>query len=192
MVVTAVLVTGAFASLTFVAPFLLEVSGLSPSALSPVLLVRGLAGLAGVLAAGVVVDRRPRDALALPVAVQAAALLALYAAGEGTAAGVVWTSLAGFSLSALATVLGTRVLRLAPGDVNVASATVSTAFNVGITCGALLGAALVAGPGLRSTALWGGVLSLVALAVAAAEWHLSTRSSRGGSNRLPGRARLPT
>lgn len=195
VVVTAVAVTGAFISFTYVSPFLEEVSGLGPAALGPALLARGLAGLAGVFASGALVDRWPRAALVAPVGLQTAALLGLFAAGDGAIAGVVWTALAGFSLSALATALATRVLQHAPGDVNVASATVSTAFNVGITAGALVGAALVAGPGLPSTAVAGGALSALALSVAVLEPRLAARS--GSTTRWQGRAsdggvRLPT
>ena len=45
----------------------------------------------------------------------------------------------------------------------------STAFNVGITAGALIGSLLLGTAGVRSTALVGAVLTLAALAVVLAE-----------------------
>jgi MFS transporter, DHA1 family, inner membrane transport protein len=78
-------------------------------------------------------------------------------------------ALAGLAFSALATALSSRVLQVAPGSVDLASAGTSVAFNVGITLGALLGSVLLSEFGVRSTALVSGLLSLAALAVALAE-----------------------
>jgi DHA1 family inner membrane transport protein len=69
----------------------------------------------------------------------------------------------GFALSALATVLGSRVLALAPGRTDVASAVTSSAFNVGITLGALAGSLIIPEAGVRATALAGGLVTLAAL-----------------------------
>jgi predicted MFS family arabinose efflux permease len=67
------------------------------------------------------------------------------------------------------------VLRYAPGASDVASAGTSTAFNTGITAGALFGSMLLAGPGVRGTALVGALLSLAALAFVLAEPFFSSR-----------------
>jgi len=60
-----------------------------------------------------------------------------------------------------------RILQTAPFRVDLAVSGSSTAVNVGITFGALLGSALLDGSGVRSTALAGGLLTLAALALAA-------------------------
>jgi hypothetical protein len=70
---------------------------------------------------------------------------------------------------ALTTALASRVLQVAPGSADLAAAGISTAVNVGITVGALLGSILLPGLGVRSTVLAGGLLSLAALAVALGE-----------------------
>ena len=59
------------------------------------------------------------------------------------------------------------MLQLAPGSTDLASAGVSTAFNVGIGAGSLLGSALLPGPGPQPLALVGGLLTLAALTVLA-------------------------
>jgi MFS transporter, DHA1 family, inner membrane transport protein len=61
------------------------------------------------------------------------------------------------------------VLQVAPGSADLAAAGISTAVNVGITVGALLGSILLPGLGVRSAVLAGGLLSLAALAVALGE-----------------------
>jgi predicted MFS family arabinose efflux permease len=166
---TAVAVTGAFVSLTYVTPFLAEVSGVAAGAMGAVLFGRGVAGLVGVATAGWLADRRPALALLAPIALQALALLGLYACGSSTPAAVMLVAVTGFALSALATVLGSRVLALAPGPTDMASAVTSSAFNVGITLGALAGSALIPEAGVRTTALAGGLISLAALGLHAGE-----------------------
>ena len=130
------------------------------------LLLRGLAGIGGVAIAGPLVDARPRLAIALPVAVQAGALLLLVRA-PGPVAAVILVALTGYAFAAFTTPLSSRILQTAPMRVDLAVSGCSTAVNVGITLGALLGSALLDGPGVRSTALAGGLLTLAGLALAA-------------------------
>lgn len=122
--------------------------------LSLVLLLRGLAGIAGVSVGGPLVDRRPRLALALPIAVQAAALLLLFGPA-GPVVAIVLVAATGWAFAAFTTPLSTRILQVAPGSVDLALAGSSTSINVGITLGALLGSGLVAGGAVRGTALAG-------------------------------------
>jgi MFS transporter, DHA1 family, inner membrane transport protein len=61
--------------------------------------------------------------------------------------------------------LSTRILQVAPGSVDLAVAGTSSAINVGITLGALVGSGLVATGSVRATALVGGLLTLAALAL---------------------------
>lgn len=176
LVVTTVLaVTGAFASYTYVSPFLLQVTGLSAAAIGPMLMLRGVVGIAGVGLAGSLSDRRPWLATVLPVALQAVALLGLYVAGQQPVLTAVLLSLSGVAMAGLVGALSTRVLEVAPGDSSVASAGMSTAFNVGITAGAFLGSVLLPAYGVRSTALVGGLLSVAALAAVLTEPLLSRR-----------------
>ncbi|WP_199422162.1 MFS transporter [Actinotalea solisilvae] len=184
VVATAVGVTGAFVALTYITPFLLDVTGLPPHALGPVLLVRGLAALGGVVVVGVLVDRNPWLAFATAVAVQAAALAVQHVGGASPVVTTVSLVLSGAALSALATTLGTRALEVAPGRSDMAAAGTSTAFNVGIMAGALVGSRFVE-DAVRATALVGALLSVAALAVVLAEPLVSSR------RRAPARATPP-
>jgi predicted MFS family arabinose efflux permease len=160
---TALAVTGAYAAFTYVEPFLLQVSGLHGGEISPVLLVRGLAGMAGVALATLLVDRNAWLTGLLAVALEAAALLTQYLGGTHPVVAVTAVALSAAALAAFAAALGTRVLQVAPGSTDLAAAGTSTAFNVGITAGALLGSGLLTTTGLRSVALAGFAVTALAL-----------------------------
>jgi DHA1 family inner membrane transport protein len=175
VVATALTVTGAFTAFTYINPFLTEVSGFAESAVGPILLVRGLAGLIGVVAVGFVVARHGWSVMTLLIGLQGVALTAQFVFGAQQAATVVATAVSSLALAATSAALGARVLQVAPGDTDLAGAGTSTAFNVGITSGALIGSLLVTGPGVRSSALAGAALSMVAFAVMASEPLLASR-----------------
>lgn len=169
MAATTLTVTGSFTAFTYVTPFLTEVATFSATAIGPLLLLRGIAGVAGVGIGGVHVDRSPWGATVTPVALQVVALLGVYVFGDSPVLAAGLVALAGLAFSAFAGAIGTRMLQVAPGSTDLASAGSSTAFNVGITSGALLGGILLSTVGVRTTALAGGLLSLAGLAVALAE-----------------------
>jgi predicted MFS family arabinose efflux permease len=182
VVTTTLAVTGAFAAFTYINPFLTEVTGFAESAIGPVLLARGVAGLAGVLVAGFLVDRYGWLTMVVLVGVQAVALAAQFAFGTSPWATVVATSASSFALAALASALAARVLEVAPHSTDMAAAGTSTAFNVGIMSGALVGSVLLAG-GVRTTALAGALLSVVAFIVILAEPAISRATRRADRDR---------
>lgn len=175
---SAITVAGAFAAFTYVDPFLTRVSGFDPSALGPILLLRGAAGLLGVLVAGLVVGRWGWPSFLAVTAIQAVTLAAQFAFGTDQITAVVTTAVAGFALSGTASVLGTRVLEVAPASTDMAAAGTSTAFNIGITGGALLGSGLLTTVGPRYPALAGAALTTLALLAILAEPRRSTARNR--------------
>lgn len=181
---TALAVTGAFTAFTYVSPFLVEVGGFLPAAIGPLLLVRGIAGVLGVFAVGLLVDRNPWLTMTAVVGLQAVALGVQYVLATAPAVAAAAVATAGLTIAALSAVLGARLLVVAPADSDMASAGTSTAFNVGITAGALLGGMLLPA-GVRSTALAGALLSLGALAVLLIEPVLSSSRRRtSGEGRI--------
>ena len=103
---TALAVTGAYAAFTYVEPFLLQVSGLHSGEVSPVLLVRGLAGVAGVALASLLVDRNAWLTGLLAVGLEAAALLTQYLGGTQPFVAVTAVALSAGALAAFAAALG--------------------------------------------------------------------------------------
>jgi DHA1 family inner membrane transport protein len=154
----ALAVTGLTVASTYIVPFLMQVSGFSGDAMGPLLLVRGVAGIVALTAAGRWLDRRPRDALIMPTAVLALALLALYALGASPVVAVIALAVSGAGMFAMIAAFAGRVLQVAPGRTDVASAGLSAVFNASIAAGALIGALLLPTFGLRSTALVAAIL----------------------------------
>ncbi|MFG3551399.1 MFS transporter [Streptomyces sp. NPDC047725] len=157
--------TGAFAGFTYVVTFLGDVSGFSPGAVGALLVVFGLACLAGVSVTGAVLDRFPRAALSTAVATQAVGLLGLYAAGRAPVAAVVFLVLMGAALGPVFMATQNEMLHCAPGRTDLALAANSGAYNAGIAAGAALGALVLPLSGVRGAFLAGGLVTVASLAV---------------------------
>jgi len=169
VVTTVVSVTAAFTAFTCVTPFLTDESGVRGSSIGPILLLRGLAGLAGAVAVGFLVNRYARHTIVGLIVLQILAFAAQYLWSGVPAIAVAAVATAGLALSGLPTALGSLVLRVAPGGTDLASAGISTAFNVGITAGALIGSRVLTGADVRNSALIATLISGVALISALAE-----------------------
>ncbi|RKN45620.1 MFS transporter [Streptomyces hoynatensis] len=172
----ALLVAGVFTAYTYLAAFLDEVGGLAEGAVTPMLLLYGAAGVVGGLSAGAVCDRYPRQAFTVPSALVVAALCLLAALGTHRFALVLGVGLTGFACACVPIASQNRIMRVAPGSTDLASAGNSAAFNVGIASGALLGGALVDAGHVRGIALAGALLAAAALALALAEPLLPRRA----------------
>jgi predicted MFS family arabinose efflux permease len=172
LVATAVGIAGFLTLNTFVTPFLLDVSGFSEAALAPLLFISGAAGIAGTIVAARTLDAHPIFSLLAPLSIGTACLVGLYALGAVEPATVVLLGGVGLAYAGFAVAVQSRMLQLAPGSTDIASAGVSTVFNAGIAAGSLLGGVLLPGPGPRFLALAGGLLTLTALGVLAidARW----------------------
>ncbi|MFF4832050.1 MFS transporter [Streptomyces sp. NPDC001315] len=170
MAANALVICGVFAGYTYITVFLTEVTGFSQAAVAPLLLAAGVAGVAGTALAGTVVDRRPRGTTVLTVALLAATMFGLYVFGGSAVPTVCLVALLGFSMASMITALQNRILRVAPGSTEIASAVGSAVFNVGIAGGSFLGGLLLStGPGVRGAVLVGGLLGACAVAVLLAE-----------------------
>ncbi|WP_052397092.1 MFS transporter [Streptomyces sp. NRRL F-5123] len=167
--VIAVVIAGFFAFYTYVTVFLTRVSGMSPHSVSAVLAVGGVAGLLGTTASGVLSDRSARATMTGSVALVTAALALLAAAGSRAVVAVAAVALLSLAMAAMITALTSRILRIAPGSVDIASAGGSAAFNAGIAAGSLLGGQLLNAHGPRSAALVGACLAAAGLAALLAE-----------------------
>lgn len=177
--VTAIGITGFLTAYTYITPYLLDVTGFGQGALGPLLFVTGVAGVAGTLVVGAFLDRRPWAALVVPLAVLTCALAGLYLAGAVKPVTVALLACLGLAFSAFAAAVQNRTLQIAPVSTELAAAGISSAFNVGIAAGSLLGGQLIAGAGVRSVALAGAALTAAALAVLLCEpWVARAGSAR--------------
>ncbi len=176
-IVTVLGVAGSLTAYTYITPFLLEVSGFGPASLGPLLLVSGIAGLVGAVSIGPVLDRRPRAGMVVPLVLMAGALIGLFALGTAKLPAIIMVAVTGLAYSALAPAIGHRTLQVAPGSTDIAAAGISSAFNVGIAAGSLLGGVLITGAGVRSIALAGALLVGAALAITLSETIFAGRSA---------------
>lgn len=150
-IITAVTMVGHYTFYTFIAPFLIEQLGVDGSAVAPLLFANGVAGAIGLVLAGTVFGPRPKLGLVVAIAVAALSVtvLAVFTANVPVAIGafLLW----GLAFGALPALLQTRLLHTASARIrDASSAFFTTAFNVGIGGGALLGAVLLDAVGLQS------------------------------------------
>ncbi|WP_306213693.1 MFS transporter [Actinoplanes sp. RD1] len=172
---TILIVSGTYAAFTYTTPFLTDVAKFPESAVSAVLLLRGVVDLGGVILGGMLVDRRPHLVLIGSVVLTLLSLLGLWALGPSQVATAALLALSGFALGAMSPALTARVLEVAPGNSDLASAGTSAAFNLGIAGGAALGGLVLSLSGLRATALIGGLLVVAALALTVLDRSWSRR-----------------
>ncbi|MET8824998.1 MFS transporter [Streptomyces sp. NPDC004610] len=157
--------TGAFAGFTYLVAFLGEVGRFSPGAVNALLVVFGVACLAGVTLTGVLLDRRPGAALTGAVAVQAAGMLGLYATGGHQPGAVLFLVPVGGALGPVFMTTQNAMLHCAPGRTDLALAANSGAYNAGIAAGAALGGLVLTVADVRTAFLAGGLLTAAGCAV---------------------------
>ena len=139
-VVILIVLTGQNTFYTYIAPWLTDVAGFPSGSVATMLFLFGGAGVLGLVLAGFAADRFPQRGFAVGIlAVMASVLvLALGSANEVVVviAFVVW----GVAFGGVPAMLQTRLLRAASPRVrDLAAALQTTAFNIGIGGGALLG-----------------------------------------------------
>ncbi|MEN3305286.1 MAG: transporter, family, inner rane transport protein [Micromonosporaceae bacterium] len=169
VLVTTLSVTGLFTAFTYTSTFLTDVGRLPVAAVSLALLSRGIADFCGISVGGVLTDRHQRTAIVLPMTLLTIALLGMYLFGTRSLTVVALLTLSGFAMGSLTPGLSNRVLEVAPGSTELASAGNSAAFNVGIAAGSFLGGVVLTASGIRATALVGGIAAAVGLGIAVAE-----------------------
>ncbi|MFD4258359.1 MFS transporter [Streptomyces sp. NPDC058534] len=168
LAVVALLVTGHFAAYTYVRPVLEDVSGVQDSMIGTLLLVYGIAGIAGNFAVGARVGRRPVRgillviSLTLAVSVLLIPLLGLSAAGAAVLL-VVW----GLAYGGVSVSTQTWLALAAPDAREGVTSLFVGAFNGAIALGAFAGGLVVDGFGTRSVLWLSGALALGALLVTA-------------------------
>ena len=167
LLVTATLLTvaGVFTTYTYVSAFLTKVGALAEAQVPLVLLIAGVASLAGLGLPGLLLSRHPRAALTAAVGILAASMLGLYAFGTIGPVAAVLQAAESFGVTGFGISMQARMFTVAPRGTDIASAGLASAYNLGIAAGPVIGGFVLSGPGLRATALVGGLLAGTALAV---------------------------
>lgn len=156
-----IVVSGHFAGFTFIRPFLEEVPRLGVSAISMALLAFGIGGFLGNLAAGAVAKRSPALAAASASLLIAASALALVLQGTNPGVAFAATAFWGFAFGGFPVSASIWNARAAPDLAESAGALLSSAFQVAIASGALIGGLLVDGLGPTGVTVYCAVAVVV-------------------------------
>jgi predicted MFS family arabinose efflux permease len=185
-VLASVVMIGQFALYTYVAPFMIDVMGIDPSAVGALLFVYGVAGAVGVFLSGSVLGRHPQRSLVISIVITALAVTALALFASQPIPGIVAFVLWGLVFGALPPLLQTRMLHASsPAFRDTASALYTTAFNVGIGGGALIGALLYGAVGVEDLPwVYVGVL-VIALVLTVLTERLARRPRSAASPATP-------
>lgn len=175
--VIVVAMIGQFALFSFIAPFLVEETGVPLDWVPALLVLNGIGSTIGVLIGGRLADWKLMPTLIgmLLLLTLIYGILAVTGANPILAGAciLIWAG-ASFGFGAPAQ---TRILKAAADAPNLASPLVPSVFNIGIALGASAGAyALDAGWGYASLPVIGAIVSLLAAGIAAFSWRLERKA----------------
>ncbi|RIX85377.1 MFS transporter [Acidovorax cavernicola] len=173
---------GVFVVYTYIQPLLTQVTGLSESAVSPVLLVFGGGLAVGNILGGKLADRAPMAAVFGTLVALAVVLGAMQFTIGTPFTAVVFVGLLGVASFATVAPMQLRVLEKASGaGQNLASSLNIAAFNLGNALGAWVGGVTIDhGPGLHALGWVAALLTLVGLAIALWSRTLDRRAQKTG------------
>lgn len=169
---------GLFATFTYIAPILTDLSGFREQNVILILIVFGIGVTLGNIFGGKLADRHPARSLALCLALLVPLLLALDAALPYRTPAVIGIFLWGFMSYSLVPAMQVRVLEAARDAEGMAATVIHSAFNIGNAAGAALGGLIIAGAGLRHLPLASAAVTFVGLALALISMR-KRRSSTG-------------
>ena len=168
---------GVFAVFTYIQPILVEITGFSQEAVSPILLLFGLGLIVGNMLGGKLADRNLPVALLTTTATLAIVLFAMTATLRSPVAVTIFVGLIGAAAFATVAPLQMRVLdKAGPAGRNLASSLNIAAFNLGNAFGAWLGGVTIEhGPGLAAVTWVAALVPLASLVLAVISLRLDKR-----------------
>lgn len=169
---TVLAITAHFMAFTYIEPYLGAQSGITPSAIAPLLFAFGGAGLAANVVTGSLIDRRLKSVLLVALCLASVALWLLSTLADvlGLPGTTLMLILWGGAIAAVLVGFQTWILKEAGADALPASAIYVAIFNGAIGLGAILGASVLTLAGLSkifliaATATAMGTLAIVLLA----------------------------
>ena len=177
LIVMQMLMLCQFVPYTYIAPLLVEVTGLDAGLVPWVLLLNGLGATAGVFIGGKLAGFRLMPSLIAMLALQAVVLLVIYAVSPYPVPMVAALTVWGGLNFAVGTPIQTRILAWTADAPNLASSLIPSGFNVGIAIAASVGAMMLsAGLPYRSLPLVGVGSMIVAALVATLSYTWEKRS----------------
>ena len=193
LALTVLICAATFSVFTFIAPLLIETTGILPAALPLYLLLFGVGGVIGMQVGGRFADRNLMASIIGVFVANVVVYLVLLVALHGPASAKVMMFLWGFAFYFIAAPIQIRVVNVAHEAPNLASTLVQSGFNLGNAIGPFVGAAaLSAGFGYGLLPWLGALLALAGVAIAAWSAALERRAAAITSARTPFEAEAAT
>jgi len=161
----ALLMGGQFSALTFIAPYLKQVSGASDTTISAYLLAYGIASAVGMFAGGRLADRNASLTLVAANVLLVLVLSVFYLFGANPVVAVIALGAWGLAGFGMVPAIQLRVVGLAGPGADLAASLSASAVNAGIAAGSLAGGFALARFGVEAP--MGMAVSLCALALPA-------------------------
>jgi DHA1 family inner membrane transport protein len=161
-----------FSVFTYIAPLLIETTGISPAALPLYLLLFGVGGVIGMQVGGRFADRNLMASIIGVFAANVVVYLILLVAFEGPTSAMVMMFVWGFAFYFIAAPIQIRVVNAAFEAPNLASTLVQSGFNLGNAIGPFAGAAALSAGFNYGLLPWLGAL-LASAGVAMALWSVA-------------------
>jgi DHA1 family inner membrane transport protein len=180
-----VTIIGQFALFSYIAPLLIELTGIDTNTVPWLLLLIGVGSTAGVLLGGRLADWKLMPTLAGTLVMQIGIYAAIAVFVRSPIAMAVLLLVWGGTCFAFGAPAQTRILRWANDAPNFVSPLIPTAFNIGIALGATIGS-IVLDHGLGYGALpWiGALVALAGLAIALFSWSMERSAVRPSTPEL--------
>ncbi len=162
-VLVAVIIAGHFTGYSYIEPFVMNISRISPEMATVVLLVFGLAGVLASMLFGRLYAKSPRVFISSAILLISFMQLLLLPLGHYEWVLFPLVFVWGVGITAVSIALQMKVLQLAPDATDVATAIYSGIYNIGIGSGALIGSVVMNQIGLAEIGFVGGGLALIGL-----------------------------
>ena len=162
LVATALIFAGHFLAYTYLVPYLADVAKVSAGLTSTLLLVYGVAGLAGNFTAGATLTRSPRATITVGTLALAATVVLLPQASASTPAVIALVALWGYSWGALPLSLQFWMLNASPSAKEGGLALFVSVIQVALAGGSLVGGLIVDHLGVPPAFTLGAVLAALA------------------------------
>lgn len=162
-VLVAVIIAGHFTGYSYIEPFVMNISRISPEMATVVLLVFGLAGVLASMLFGRLYAKSPRVFISTAILLISFMQLLLLPLGHYEWVLFPLVFVWGVGITAVSIALQMKVLQLAPDATDVATAIYSGIYNIGIGSGALIGSVVMNQIGLAEIGFVGGGLALIGL-----------------------------
>lgn len=157
------IVSGHFTAYSYVEPFMVQISAISPKTTTLILLVFGLAGITASFLFGKLYGKAPNKFILTGIGIIMFSQLCLLLLSGSTIAMFALAFVWGIGITGMSIALQMKVLELAPDATDVAAAIFSGTYNLGIGAGALLGGITINQLGLSNIGFVGGGLAFIAI-----------------------------